>query len=250
MFELPKEFICDNGSIINSELLKDLFAMNGVEQHSSVAYRPQSNARAERAVQSIVNSLRQYLEQCGGSSKHSLVESLPFALWALNELLGAVSGYSPHRVLFGRDRVGSGDCLPVSLKDGADDAGQTFGRMLDECAEVQKRLEDPNAKEFATFLAKYPEKSFKQGDRVWARNRIVEPPVHGKLERVWQGPCEVLRRISPGTYRVNIRGKEEIFTSRRLNPHVPYKDDKKVPLHYYVDREVLIETDDDVVERV
>ena len=55
MFGLPKEFICDNASIINSEFLKDLFAMSGVEQHSMVAYRPQSNGRAERAVQSIVN---------------------------------------------------------------------------------------------------------------------------------------------------------------------------------------------------
>ena len=79
MFGLPKEFICDNASIINSELLKDLFAMSGVEQHSSFAYRPQSNGRAERAVQSIVNSLRQYLEQRQGSSEHSWVESLPLA---------------------------------------------------------------------------------------------------------------------------------------------------------------------------
>ena len=101
MFELPKEFICDNASIINSEFLKDLFAMTGVEQHSSVAYRPQSNGRAERAVQSIVNSLRQYLEQRGGSRKQSWVESLALALWALNNLPGAVSGYSPHQLLLG-----------------------------------------------------------------------------------------------------------------------------------------------------
>ena len=126
MLGLPKEFICDNASIINSEFLKDLFAMSGFEQHSSVAYRPQSNGRAERAVQSIVNSLRQYLEQRGGSSKHSWVESLPLALWALNDLPGAVSGYSPHRLVFGRDPVGWGDWLPVSLQDGAEDAGQFF----------------------------------------------------------------------------------------------------------------------------
>ena len=37
MFGLPKEFICDNASIINSEFLNDSFAMSGVEQHSSVA---------------------------------------------------------------------------------------------------------------------------------------------------------------------------------------------------------------------
>ena len=68
MVGLPKEFICDNASIINSEFLKNLFANSRVEQHSSVAYRPQSDGRAERAVQSIENSLRQYLEQRGGSS--------------------------------------------------------------------------------------------------------------------------------------------------------------------------------------
>ena len=38
MFRLPKDFICDNASIINSEFLEDLFAMSGLEQHSSVAY--------------------------------------------------------------------------------------------------------------------------------------------------------------------------------------------------------------------
>ena len=101
MFGLPKEFICDNASIINSEFLKDLFAMSGAKQHSSVAYQPQSNGRAERAVQSIGNLLRQYLEQRGGSSKHFRVESLPLALWALNDLPGAVSGYSPNQFFMG-----------------------------------------------------------------------------------------------------------------------------------------------------
>ena len=184
IFGLPKDFICDNASIINSEFLKDLFAMSAAEQYSLVAYRPQRNGRAERAVQSIVNSLRQYAEQRPGPSKHSWVESLPLALWALNDLPRAVSGYSPHGLIFGRDPVGWGDCLPVSPQDGAEDAGQFFGGMLDERAEVLKPLEDLHASDFARILAKHPEQLFKPGDRVWVRNRIVEPSVHGKLERV------------------------------------------------------------------
>ena len=47
----------------------------------------------------------------------------------------------------------------------------------------------------------------------------------------------MLRRISLGTYRVNIRRREEIFISPKLKPYVPYKDNKKVPLHYCTDRE-------------
>ena len=79
MFGLAKEFICDNAFVIKSDFSKDLFAMSGVEQHISVAYQPQSNGCAERAVQSIVDSLRQYLEQRGGSSKHSWLGSLSLA---------------------------------------------------------------------------------------------------------------------------------------------------------------------------
>ena len=102
--------------------------------------------------------------------------------------------------------------------------------MLDARAEVQKRLEDLHAKDFAKFLAKHPEHLLKPGVLVWVRNGIVDPPVHGKLKRISQGPSEVLRRFTPGTYRVNIRGMGEIFTSWRLKPYVSHKDDKKVPL--------------------
>ena len=55
---------------------------------------------------------------------------------------------------------------------------------------------------------------------------------------------------SPGIYRVNIRPREDIFTSRRLKPYVHCRDDKKVPLHQYTGREGFIATDDYVVERV
>ena len=41
-----------------------------------------------------------------------------------------------------------------------------------------------------------------------------------------------------------------MFTSRRSKPYVPYRYDKKVPLHHYTDREGLIETNDSEVERV
>ena len=48
---------------------------------------------------------------------------------------------------------------------------------------------------------------------------------------------------------MNIQGREEIFTSQRLKPYVPDKDDNKVPFHYYTDREGLNETNNYVVER-
>ena len=72
----------------------------------------------------------------------------------------------PHIDVFWRESLGWGDCLPVSLQDGAEDAGQFFGRILDEHTEVGKHLEDLHAKEITTFFATHPEQLFKPGDGV------------------------------------------------------------------------------------
>ena len=41
------------------------------------------------------------------------VNALPLAVWAVNDLPGIHSPYSPHKLVFGRDPIGFGDCLPV-----------------------------------------------------------------------------------------------------------------------------------------
>ena len=108
----------------------------------------------------------------------------------------------------------------VSLLDVADNAGQFLSHMWDARAEVPKGLETLHAREFGRSLAKHPEQSFKPWGRVWTKYCIAEPPMHGTLKRLWQGPCEVSEHISLGTYRVNIRGREEIFISPRSKPYL------------------------------
>ena len=60
---LPREIRADNPSIISSTFYNALCNLAGIEQAKSVIYRPKSNGRAERAVQSIVNALRPKLPQ-------------------------------------------------------------------------------------------------------------------------------------------------------------------------------------------
>ena len=70
-------------------------------QAKSIIYGPKCNGRAERAVQSIINTLRQYLL----SRKVSWLEALPLSLWGFNDLPGAVAPYSPLRLAFGHDPI-------------------------------------------------------------------------------------------------------------------------------------------------
>ena len=111
---MPREIHSDNQSIISSEFFDALCGLAGITQAKSMVYRPQSNWRAERAVQSIINALRLYLV----FHKLDWIYALPFALWGLNDLPGPIAPYSSHRLVFGRDPIGFGKVPPLTVDTG------------------------------------------------------------------------------------------------------------------------------------
>jgi transposase InsO family protein len=232
---IPREIHSDNQTNVSSEFFDALCGLAGISQARSIIYRPQSNGRAERAVQSIVNSLRQYLVL----RKMEWVYALPFALWGLNDLPGAVAPYSPHRLVFGRDPIGFGEVPPLTTDTGIEDATEYFTRIGKERQLVHDKLTAIHDREYRKFIAKCPVARFKEGDRVWVRNRTDQPGLHPKLDRIWQGPAEILRQISPSTFLVNLNGKEVALSVERLKPFLPRRDGVNPPLHHYSERQDL-----------
>ena len=123
---LPTEIQADNQPFSSSTFCNALCNLAGIEQAKSIIYRPKSNDRAERAVQTTVNTLRQYLL----SRKMSWLKALPLALWGLNDLPWAVAPYSPHWLVFGRDPIGVGDLPPVVDSEGCGDAPSFLRGLL------------------------------------------------------------------------------------------------------------------------
>ena len=99
---MPRKIHSDDQSIVSSDFFDALCGLAGITQAKSIVYTPQSNGRAERAVQSIINALRLYLV----FRKLDWIYALPFALLGLNDLPGPTAPYSPHRLVFGRDPIG------------------------------------------------------------------------------------------------------------------------------------------------
>ena len=158
----------------------------------------------------------------------SWLEALPLALWGLNDLPGAVAPYSPHRPVFGRDPVGVGNRPPVVDREGCEDATQSFKRVGAERAMVQEKLEAIHKKKLEKFLKEHPPSVFVAGDRVWVQNREEE---REKLGRVWQGPAEIIDKISDSVYQVNHNGVEQDLSVERLKPFVKLHDGRQPPLH-------------------
>ena len=239
---LPREIQADNQSIISSTFFNALCNLAGIEQAKSIIYRPTSNGRAERAVQSTINTLRQYLL----SRQVSLPEALPLALWGVNDLPGAVAPYSPHRLVFGCDPTGVADLPPVVDRQGCVDANKFFKRVAADRELVQEKLEAIHKKQSDKFLQEHPPSAFVAGDRVWVQNREEEQE---KVGRVWQGPAEIIDKISDSVYWVNQNGVEQDLSAEQLEPFVKLHNGRQPPLHYYAKRRE-IHDDSYVVERV
>ena len=111
---LPLEILSDNDHLITSKFFQTIMDILGIEQHSAIIYRPKGNGRAERAVRSVINILRLTLAGLRDNGTKLWIEVLPWATFLQNSLPGVVSGYSPNRIVFGRELVYPGE-LPMQV---------------------------------------------------------------------------------------------------------------------------------------
>ena len=135
--------------------------------------------------------------------------------------------------MFGRDPIGVGDLPPVVDSEGCEDAGQVFKRAAAKRELVQEKVEAIHKKQVDKILKEHPPFVVVAGDRVWVGSRDEEQE---KLDRVWQGPAEIIDKISDSVYWVNHNGVEQDLSVERLKPFVKLHDRRQPPLHYCAER--------------
>ena len=137
-FGLPKDIFSNVDKIMHADFFSTFCQLSGIEEYRSPVYRNKRNDRAERAVQVVVDSLRKLLQQAGRNRKWT--DLLPLALWCAYDMPGAVSGFSPHRLVFGRDPIGFGDHPPMAPDYGSEDVYQFFQRVRRKREYVSAKL--------------------------------------------------------------------------------------------------------------
>ena len=98
IFGLPREICTAKDSAFIGSWWKTTCGMAGVHHRKVMAYRPQANGRAERAVKSTIEALRVALFIYPDRDWSELV---PLAVFTLNTS-PAVTGLSPFELVFGR----------------------------------------------------------------------------------------------------------------------------------------------------
>ena len=146
-------------------------------------YRPTGNGRAERAVGSVVKTLRMALAD--PRLRTDWVKVLPWCQFTMNSLPGIVGGYSPHRIVFGRDLVAPGE-LPRDVNCTYVDSFEGFAKELEAVREkVRRTLIQKHDKVREDYLRSHATRTYQPGDRVRVK---VLPHDKNKLSPLWMGP--------------------------------------------------------------
>jgi len=210
---LPIDILSDNDNLITAEFFESLCEWLGIQQHKAIIYRPKSNGRAEPALGSVVRILR--LTLADNKLAKDWVRILPWCLFLLNNLPGVIAGYSPHRIVFGRDLLFPGD-LP-------NDSDCVFGKSFEEFSSDITRLREKISNTLRThhdrirrdYLKAHVNRTYSLGDRVWVK---VLPKDHTKLSPLWMGPCEITKHLTLSKYDLRTPKGYEILHADSFKP--------------------------------
>ena len=155
-------------------------------------------------VERFNSTIKRTLRKLQQKSSLQWDKCLPFVLWVYRGAVHSSTGFSPHKMLYGRKMRMALDELADCWMDREQCMGTGIVEYLDklknkietiqELATEHETRTKQSQKHYYDQRAK--EKSFKEGDLVLA----VEPMKQNKLHIEWTGPYPVLKKNSDNTY--------------------------------------------------
>ena len=138
---LPTTLVSDNGPCFVSEEFKQFLKCNGITHITSAPYHPASNGLAERAVQTLKQTLK---KQQSGSLKHKVSQFL----FAYRNTPQTTTGQTPAELIFGR---------------------QLRTRLSNVKPGVEERVQKKQENQKRNYDGKAKDRYFKVGDMVYVK---------------------------------------------------------------------------------
>ena len=128
-YGLPNKIITDNGSNLNSKMMKDLCKEFKIQHHNSSPYRPKMNGAVEAANKNIKKIVQKMVV-----TYRDWHEMLPFALHGYRTSVRTSTGATPFSLVYGSEAV-----LPIEVE--IPSLRVLMETKLEEAEWVQARLD-------------------------------------------------------------------------------------------------------------
>ena len=99
-YGVPDTLLTDQGRNVDGECVLEMCASYGIEKRHPAPYHPQSDGQAERAVESVKQSLRCFLEDrnLDRTNWPSVLQEVAFNI---NSVRSSSTGFTPQGLMFG-----------------------------------------------------------------------------------------------------------------------------------------------------
>ena len=181
-------------------------------------YHPQGDGQVERLNKSLVKILSKLI------SNHRR----DWADFAYNTSVYESTGFTPYRLMFGREAILPLDALLRFETTPSQGSTQTCSdyvvqqkQQLKETEQiVRENLKRAQKSQKAYYDTKCHGQRFRVGDRVWYRNRTRMR--RNKFLKPWCGPWKVVKALSDVTYRIEEERRQPEKRRRRKVVHFNY----------------------------
>ena len=217
-FGTPAYIHTDQGREFESRLFAELCEKLSITKTRTTPYRPQSDGMIERFNRTILQMLSMFVDEY----KRDWDDLLPYLLMAYRSTEHESTGFSPFRLMFGREIT-----LPVELIVGG---AQTINSSTPEClseynewlcsslestwAFAREKLESSFKRQKRYYDSREKLKTFEPGQKVW---RWYPPLANVKMGLGWKGPYRVVRKITSVLYEI-----QHETEGRSLKVHVDH----------------------------
>jgi len=199
----PLQILTDQGTNFEGHLFQELCKLLGIDKVRTSSYHPSGNGLIER----FHRTLNAMLGKIISSHQRDWEEVLPHVLAAYRASIHQVTGYTPNRLLFGREnrvpldlvygRPSDPDPSNVNYSSYVEDLAE---RMETAYREVREHLRQAAERRKHDYDLRVRPAIFDVGDSVWYFTPRRYQGRSPKWQKLYCGPYEVLKRCGPVNY--------------------------------------------------
>lgn len=183
----------DNGTHFTAQTVLDLLEALHIDKKFGIPFKPTSQGQVERQNQTLIDMISPYVQ-----ANNKWADYLPYIVYAYNNSIHQVTGYTPHYLVHGYNPKSIFDIALIPPTD------VSVIAEINKLKHIRKTITDKlkNASEQNKRKCKNTTNTihYKKDDEVLVKVNVRE----NKFSNRYEGPYKIIKQIGPFSYLINM----------------------------------------------